>query len=193
MSDYTSSCFISQIVLSDIGEYLNRAFLMMTLARNIQNTGETRCHTRDIGTGEMSEKTVDDNDIFIAGGAQYIHRPRPRVTPGNGPSDDQAGGGPGRRRFRRVNDQTAEHTKKERCPADGGCKKRKIPTVYVYPEDKTSNHVWVLDPLPEHKFDSVMQKVRSGNQSEIDIVQDYKARWVQDKSQEPGLKANQTT
>lgn len=96
----------------------------------------------------------------------------------------------GYRRLRRASEESAEDPKAEQCPANGDtCGKMLIPTLYSYPEDENDKGVWILDPLPEDKYKEFKKELIDAKKSEIDIFKDYGAKWVEDASQDPVLKA----
>ncbi|KAI4089873.1 MAG: hypothetical protein LQ348_005682 [Seirophora lacunosa] len=96
-----------------------------------------------------------------------------------------------RRRLRRAGEESAEEDPKaKQCPAKGDpCGEMIIPTLYAYPEDENDKGVWILKPLPEDKYTAFQKELVDAKKSEIDIFKAYGAKWVEDASQDPGLKA----
>ncbi|KAL8888862.1 MAG: hypothetical protein Q9215_003773 [Flavoplaca cf. flavocitrina] len=159
------------------------------------------CHSRNIGTGQWSKKTSRQDDPYVAGGGQYDRRPLPPMQLGPFSGGDYRAGGNfvggyvggssgGHRRLRRAGEEPAEDPKAEQCPANGDpCGKTIIPTLYAYPEDENDKGVWILNPLPEDKYAALKKELSDAKKSEIDIFKAYGAKWVEDASQDPVLKA----
>ena len=61
--------------------------------------------------------------------------------------------------------------------------------MYAHPEKGDS--VYILDPLSLDRFDAFQNEIKDvkNNKSEIDIMKDYGARWIEKVSKDPELSA----
>ena len=173
-------------------EYLNRAFLMMTLVREGQFSGNSgwRCHTREEMMNErtLAVKLLDARPL-LSGGAIYIRwdsdEPGPAVQP-RSELDHH--------RFRRTLDNaTLEDFKNQQCSTkekrvpENGCKKTIFTTVYV----RSEHGYWVLN-LSKDRYAEYLNAIENDDTGSVDdIMKTFGAKWIKDTSEDPELKAIQ--